>query len=128
MSDDRQYFSVFRTGFLIRNKGCVLAPKSSVCVNQTHLIVLDPSNEVLTNVTPNCFQITEILKLLGSFEKESVFLEEMFFEEARIGGLLGKFRDLDLKYSEKIEKEFGKKSSWIVSQFKFSGERKCSLN
>lgn len=93
-----------------------------MCVNSTHLIVIDPSNELITNVTPNCFQIAEVLRFLGKFGYSVNRFEDNLLKEAKANGIVGKFRDYDVLLLERINNEWIKKSSWVLGLFGFKNQ------
>lgn len=93
----------------------MLVPKASLPVAQAPLVVVDPSAESLVNVTSSCFAVAEVWRFFGRFERALAETEERAFEEARAGGLLGKFRDLDGRFAETVERQFGRKSAWLLS-------------
>ena len=79
------------------------------------MVIIDPSGEGFTNVTSSCFMVADVWRFLGRFERAIVECEERFFDEAKTAGLLGKFRDLDQKYGEMIDRVHGRKSVWVLS-------------
>lgn len=98
-----------------RQRGSVVIPKTSLAVAPAQLVVIDPSRDGFTNITAGCFMAGEVFSFFARFERALTESEDRFFEEAKATGLLGKFRDLDLTYSDRIESDFGSKSAWVLS-------------
>ena len=117
-----EYVLILHTSNLKSNGGSIMVPKSAICVYSTHLIVIDPSNELITNVTPNCFQITEVLRFLGKFDYSVSRFEDNLLKEAKKNGIIGKFRDYDVLLLERINNEWIKKSSWVLGLFGFKNQ------
>ena len=117
ISTTKLSISTTHTCKLISTSNPPIVHKNSLSIPPTHLVILDPSNEIPTNVTPNCFMVAQVFMFLSKFGQALLTFEESLFEEARTSNLLGKFRDLDAQYAKRIDKNFGSKSAWLFSLF-----------
>lgn len=100
---------------LTRHGGSVLVPKASLPIAQSQLVVIDPTSEAFVNVTSSCFAVGDVWRFFARFERSLTETEERVFEEAKVGGLIGKFRDFEARFTERVEREHGKKSAWLLS-------------
>jgi len=111
-------------GFGYEPRASVIVPKSSLAVSPAHLVIIDPSKDGHTNVTAGCFMVAEVFAFFGRFELELVEAEDKYLEDAKLKGLLGKFRDLDQTYSNRIEHSFQTKAAWVLSLMGLAGQSK----
>lgn len=95
----------------------MFVPKQNLFVNNSSLIVIDPTNSVTTNVTPTCFMATEIFQFFVKFEERISEYEAKLLEYFKINKSIGKFRDIDLEVNQQFEKKYKLKSQWLVQLF-----------
>lgn len=77
-------------------------------------MIVDPSSDLPINVTPNCYQIDNILKYFCQIEKELSSAEDLFVEDLKASGVVGKFRDVDELCRNRVEAKHQNTCVWIM--------------
>ena len=114
MSLKRQSTLTTTSSLIIRFAHSLLVPKASLFLPPTHLVIIDPSSDLPINVTPNCYQIENVLRYFCQIEKELSLSEDKLVEEFKVSGVIGKFRDVDELCRNRVEAKHQNTGAWIL--------------
>ena len=84
---------------------------------QGPLVLLDPTNFVVKNVTPNCYKITEILAYLKNIRDCIDGFKKSWLEELRMLGRKASGEDPEKVLSQRVKERFNGARGWVEKLF-----------